>query len=290
MTHIEDNNNIYFSITEVANVLEVSAATIRNWEKQGLFVAKRSSNSYRIYSLKDIEALKQINYYSKNYKMNAQAIKDIMMPRMSSPPIMQDAEINTPTASPSRKLLGKKWRDYRIETNKTLEEVANDVGISVSYLSKIENGHANVSYEILDKLAIYYDKSILHFFEPEEEAKVVVEKGKGEKIQTGLAGVMMESLIAQKERVLFPMMFYIEPDSGSSHTHKHNGEEFIHVLSGTVRITLDEKENHKLKEGDSIYFKSSTKHSWKNIGTKTAKLLWVHSPYERNIQEDKSTE
>ncbi len=286
MTQIEDNNDIYFSITEVANVLEVSAATIRNWEKQELFVAKRSSNSYRIYSLKDIEALKQINYYSKNYKMNAQAIKDIMIPRMSSPPIMQDAEDNAPTSAPSRKLLGKKWKDYRVETNKTLEEVANDVGISVSYLSKIENGQANVSYEILEKLAIYYGKSILHFFEPEEEAKAVVEKGKGEKIQTGLTGVMMESLIAQKERVLFPMMFYIEPDCGSSHTHKHNGEEFIHVLSGTIRITLDEKDNHKLKEGDSIYFKSSTQHSWKNIGTKTAKLLWVHSPYERNLQED----
>lgn len=286
MSDIENNNDIYFSITEVANLLEVSAATIRNWEKQDLFVAKRNSNSYRIYSLKDIEILKQINYYSKTYKMNAQAIKEVMMPRMSSPPILQDAESRENLSSPSRKLLGKKWKDYRVETNKTLEEVAQDVGISISYLSKIENGQANVSYEILEKLAIYYDKSILHFFEPEEESKFVVEKGKGEKIQTGLTGVMMESLIAQKERVLFPLMFYIEPDCGSSHTHKHNGEEFIHVLTGTVLITLDEKDQYKIKEGDSIYFKSSTKHSWRNIGTKTAKLLWVHSPYERNMQED----
>jgi len=282
---IDSNNSsstIYFNINEVANIIEVSAATIRNWEKKDLFTAKRASNSYRIYSLEDIEVLKRIKYYSKNYQMNSLAIKEILMPHVEAPPIIKDNLENPTTHTPSRKLLGGKWKEYRIEQNKTLEEIATDIGISTSYLSKIENGQANVSYEVIERLASYYGKSVLHFFEPEEEQKIVVEKGKGEKLQTGLPGVLMESLIAQKERVLFPMMFYVEPGYGSDNTHKHNGEEFIHVLKGVFEITLDENEVHLLKEGDSIYFKSSTNHSWHNTGKSTAKILWIHSPVERN--------
>ncbi len=40
---------VFFSITEVARQIGVVPATIRNWEKQGLFTARRSDNGYRIY-------------------------------------------------------------------------------------------------------------------------------------------------------------------------------------------------------------------------------------------------
>ena len=278
----DGSSTIFFNINEVAKIIEVSASTIRNWEKQDLFTAKRASNAYRIYSLEDIEVLKRIKYYSKNYKMNSQAIKDILMPHIEAPPIIKDNLEHPTTHTPSRKLLGGKWKEYRIEQNKTLEEVSTAIGISTSYLSKIENSQANISYEVIERLASYYDKSLLHFFEPEEEQNIIVEKGKGEKLQTGLPGVLMESLIAQRERVLFPMMFYVEPGYGSNMTHKHNGEEFIHVLKGILEVTLDEKDIFVIKEGDSMYFKSSTNHSWRNAGKYTAKLLWVHSPVERN--------
>lgn len=277
------SNTIFFNINEVAKIIEVSTSTIRNWEKKDLFTAKRSANSYRIYSLNDIEILKRIKHYSKNYQMNSQAIKDILMPHIQAPPIIKNNLKKPPSHTPSRKLLGSKWKDHRIKLNKTLEEVALDIDISISYLSKIENCQANVSYEVIQKLASYYGENVLHFFEPEEEQNIIVEKGKGEKLQTGLPGVLMESLIAQKDKVLFPMMYYVEPGYGSIMTQKHNGEEFIHVLKGVLEITLDEKDLYTLKEGDSIYFKSSTSHSWKNKDKSTAKLLWVHSPLERNI-------
>lgn len=280
---IDSNNgssSVYFNITEVATILKVSASTIRNWERKGLFTAKRAANSYRIYSLEDIEVLKKIKYYSKNYKINSQAIKDLLMPNIVAPPIIKDNLENPTIHTPSRKLLSGKWKENRLKQDKTLEEVANAIGISTSYLSKIEHSQANISYEVIEKLASYYGKSLLHFFEPEEEQKIIVEKGKGEKLQTGLPGVLMESLIAQKDKVLFPMMFYVEPGKGPDTPHKHNGEEFIHVIKGTFQVTLDEKETFVIKEGDSIYFKSSTNHIWKNPSKYPAQLLWVHSPVE----------
>ena len=273
------NAELYFSINEVAKLLGVVPATIRNWEKQGFFVAKRSPNAYRIYSLEDIEILKKIKQYSIDDKMGTKAIKNLIQTQLSLPPLIS-TDVYESLNTPSRKLIGGKWKQYRDKLKLTLEDVATQVGISTSYLSKIENGLANISYEILERLATFYGESVLHFFEPEEETRNLVEKGTGEPVEAGIPGVALESLISQKEHVLFPMMFYVEPGAGSPETHQHHGEEFIYIVNGTFRVILNHTEVYDMKTGDSMYFKSHEFHSWINPGKKTSQVLWVHSPVE----------
>jgi transcriptional regulator with XRE-family HTH domain len=278
---VEHTSELYFSVNEVAKILGVVPATIRNWEKYGFFVAKRSANAYRIYSLEDIEILKKIKHYAIDNKMGVKAIQNILVGHISTPPTLAGYDSPPPANQPSRKLIGGKWKEYRDNLNLTLEEVAVKVGISTSYLSKIENGQANISYEILERLATFYGESVLHFFEPEEENRNLVEKGSGEPVQAGIAGVRLESLISQKEHVLFPMMFYVESGCGSPETHQHHGEEFIYVVSGNFQVTLNHEVVYDMKAGDSMYFKSYEFHSWMNPGKKPAQILWVHSPVER---------
>lgn len=277
----ELNMPLYFSINEVAKLLGVVPATIRNWEKQGYFVAKRSSNAYRIYSLEDIELLKKIKQYSIDDRMGTKAIKSILVSQVTPPPMLTGNEIPEPRESSGRKLIGGKWKQYRDNKKLTLEEVASQVGISTSYLSKIENGQANISYTILERLANFYGKSVLHFFEPEEIHRPLIEKGTGEPIQAGMEGVVLESLISQKDHVLFPVMFYIEPGAGAPETHQHHGEEFVFVVKGHFRVTLDHNQIFDMKTGDSMYFKSIEFHSWTNPSKKPAQVLWVHCPVER---------
>jgi len=53
-----DEREIYFSIKEAAEILGVSALTLRNWDKAGKFRAQRHPmNNYRVYKL---SALKDI--------------------------------------------------------------------------------------------------------------------------------------------------------------------------------------------------------------------------------------
>lgn len=47
---------IYFSIKEAAEILGISAPTLRNWDKSGKFPAARHPmNNYRVYKLSALE-------------------------------------------------------------------------------------------------------------------------------------------------------------------------------------------------------------------------------------------
>jgi len=47
---------IYFSISEAADILGVSSLTLRNWDKSGKFPAHRHPmNNYRVYKLSALE-------------------------------------------------------------------------------------------------------------------------------------------------------------------------------------------------------------------------------------------
>ena len=55
------------------------------------------------------------------------------------------------------------------------------------------------------------------------------------------------------------------------------GEEFGFVLQGRIEIvTLREK--YKLGKGDSFSIDGQKQHSIRNIGTSTAKVLWITTP------------
>ena len=51
-----NNKEIYFSIKEAADILDVSSLTLRNWDKSGKFKAQRHPmNNYRVYKLSALE-------------------------------------------------------------------------------------------------------------------------------------------------------------------------------------------------------------------------------------------
>ena len=50
----------YYTIKEAAEILGVSAITLRNWDKRGLFIAYRHPiNNYRIYRADQLELLRR---------------------------------------------------------------------------------------------------------------------------------------------------------------------------------------------------------------------------------------
>lgn len=272
------NDEVLFNINQVAKMLGVVPATIRNWEKGGLFTAKRKDNNYRVFDFDDIELLKKIKRYSIDENIGIHALKNILRSDIGkTTPIKAEDD---GSAKYSKKLLSSKWKEKREELHYTLEDLSSAVGISPSYLSKIEKGQVNISLEILNKLANFYGESILYFFDNNITESKVVRSSEREEVDVGLKGVRMESLVSVKQHMLIPMMYTVEPGCGSLESHHHTGEEFIYIINGKIQVTLNETEVYILKSGDSMYFKSNEYHNWYNISKKVTTLIWVHSPVE----------
>lgn len=269
------NDDLTFTINQVAKILGVVPATIRNWEKNGLITAKRTPSNYRVFTLGDIETLKKIKELSVDRHISAEAIRLLLPPLEEGDDLAAYVEQQKENIY-SRKLLSEKWREIRKQQGYTLEEVSRAVGISVAHLSNLENG-GNISMENIDKLAHFYRESPLYFMNPAVLENHLVRKGTGESIRlSNDEGKEMTSLISMREHMMYPVLCTVEPGCGSTEPHTHNGEEMVYVLSGVIEYRLNDDPPYILHPGDTFYYKGSDLHSWQNISTKPARLLWVH--------------
>lgn len=72
MNRTGGNDTLSFSRKEAAEFLDVTIDTLRNWELNGLFTAKRGKNGYRIYGTEDLWRLKIIrSLRCANYSLSS---------------------------------------------------------------------------------------------------------------------------------------------------------------------------------------------------------------------------
>lgn len=268
-------DNITFTINQVAKMIGVVPATIRNWEKNDLIRVKRSESNYRIFTPDDIETLKKIKAYSNDKHMGQHAIK-VLLPKPDPDSDVEWFVTQQKESFFSKKLMSEKWRQIRKEKGYTLEDVSKAVGISVAHLSNLENG-GNMSLGLLNKLAHFYEESPLYFMNPSDSENRLVRKGAGDPIRLdNKPGIEMTSLIALQEHMMYPVLCTVEPGYGNLTPHTHNGEEMVYILSGTVEYRINDEPPYILKAGDTFYYKGADLHSWQNNSNKPAKLLWIH--------------
>jgi len=255
----------YLKIGDVAKQVGISSSAIRAWEKLGLTRPQRTKSRYRLYADEDVRLLKKARYLRKVRGLNAAAIVQMLK---------RDGSIK-PLASDGAASIGSRLRRLRTKRGVGLAEVAAAAGISVGFLSALERSQMSASVGTLRRLARYYRTNILDFFDATESNTRLVRPKKRKVLEAG-PGVRME-LLAWGNKVMEPHLFRIKPNSGSGESYAHEGEEFLFVLRGGLKIALDGEEYH-LKRGDSFYFESATPHRWRNPGRSETWLLWVNTP------------
>ena len=257
----------YLKIGEAARHLRISASLLRAWETAGLIEPMRTAKGYRLYSREDLKGLKQAVYLSRVRRMNAAALVELLGRRNGS-------RRGTAT-SLSRSSLGSQLRQMRMQRKLALADVGRAVGVSVGFLSALERGQTTASVGTLRKLAAFFDRNILDFFHSEDPPQAVVRPHQRKVLEAG-PGVRMD-LLAWGNTVMEPHLFHVAPGRGSGGSYAHPGEEFLFVLNGQLEISLA-GEIHRLSAGDSLYFDSSTPHTWRNPGKKETRILWINTP------------
>src|SRR5260370_14497585 len=259
------NGKPYLKIGDVARLVGVSPSVIRTWENRGLARPKRTESKYQLYSADDVKLLKRARFLRKVRGLNAAAIVELLRREGRA----------RPPADGSAGAIGSHLRRLRSKRKLSLAQVALTVGISVGFLSALERSQMSASVGTLRKLARFYKTSILDFFDATGASSRQVQPAQRKVLEAG-PGVRME-LLACGNTMMEPHLFRVAPGAGSGESYSHEGEEFLYILSGALRITL-ENEEYRLKAGDSFYFESATPHHWKNPGRAEAWLLWVNTP------------
>jgi len=264
-----DNGPVRYKVAEAARLAGVSASTLRLWESQGLLVPGRSQTGHRQYSADDVARLKRISWYRVERGLNPAAIREALE---SEEPSADGAEASQDSG------IGRKLRSLRHASGKTLDQVAGDIGVTASTLSTLERTSQGVSFKTLHDLAEYYGTTVSRL-SGEERADVptLVRAGEWRTWPETTPGVTVQ-LLAEGRRMMDCHRFVLAPGAASEGAYRHEGEEFMHVLSGRLELVLDSDQFFDLGQGDSLYFESRRYHSWRNRHDGETVILWINTP------------
>ncbi len=187
------------------------------------------------------------------------------------------------TVAPPELRIGPRMKHTRLLKGMTLRQLADAAGCSESLLSKIENGRANPSLKMIHRVASALSMPVAGLFQQESDPdSVVLRHGERPVVETDQVrrgeGVQLEAVIPNAPgHLLSGYINHIEPGGGSAGDLQHEGEEFGYVLEGEIELKVSGR-RHRIGVGDCFHFRSERPHSYRNVGKKTARILWLNTP------------
>lgn len=175
-------------------------------------------------------------------------------------------------------IIGDKLKQLRIKNGLTQEELADRLELSKGFISQIERDLTSPSIATLIDILECLGTNIQDFFNESVEEKVVFSKDdifvkEDKELKNNIHWIVPTS----QKNDMEPILIYLEKEGKSIEHDPHEGEEFGYVLDGTVFLHVGNK-RHKVKKGETFYFKPTLTHYISNGGNKKAALLWVCTP------------
>ncbi|MGB3313582.1 MAG: XRE family transcriptional regulator, partial [Albidovulum sp.] len=179
--------------------------------------------------------------------------------------------------------LGKRVRELRKERGWTLEQAAGQAGLARSTLSKIENGQMSPTYEALKKLAEGLSITVPQLFTPPSKGQVsgrmaVTKTGEGQAHATATyEHRLMAGALRAKQMLPYTARIRARSVEEFDGWVRHDGEEFLYVLTGVARLYTEFYEPVDLRRGDSAYYDATMGHNVISVSEEDATILWVTS-------------
>ena len=202
--------------------------------------------------------------------------------------------------------LGAKLKEIRRGRGVTLQQIADQTGLSKSFVSQIETGAANPSIaslkKITDVLGVPLGALFTHgengssdtpaaapngfasgaagaapsSLDPGGEVRVVRRNRRKMLIEPGKKGKMY-LLTPDLQRKLEVILGEEQPGNADEEWYSHIGEECGFVLEGRYEVSVGDQV-FVLEAGDSIYFPSHLPHKTRVLGDQPVKTIWVITP------------
>ena len=178
--------------------------------------------------------------------------------------------------------LGPKVRALRKAQQKTLAELSQATGVSISALSKIENDQVSPTFANLMRLAEGLGISLSDLVMLDDQnnsvsARMTVSR-KAEVAFRSTPKYDIYALCADlRHKRMTPLIERVKADDPSKIDRllAHLGEEFFFVLQGSIEVHTEYYNPVRLDAGDSAYLDSSMAHTLVAVGGKDADILMI---------------
>ena len=264
------SGSVGFSIGEVSQAVGLAPQTLRLWERERLIKPRRTDRGYRVYTELDVARLREIKQLRKVEGLNFAAIRK----QLGNAP--EATSLNGSERTRSSGTPGEQLRRLRVKAHKTLKEVSEATGLSISFISALERGGSGASVASLRLLAGAYGVNMREVFGADLEQSSPLVRGEERPVMQWDNGVRFEEM-ATGEKVMDPSYIRVPPGTGSEGFYSHNGEEFIFVISGPLFVELKDQGTFRVAPGDTLYFPSTTPHRWW-AGEEPVEAVYVNTP------------
>lgn len=186
------------------------------------------------------------------------------------------------TKSPTRSLetqkgqplIGALIRERRRKLNMTLKALGEAANLSVGFLSQVERDQATPSLGALSLISRSLDVEMEYFISSPAVIRGTTKSGERESFSVDDSSLKYERLGADFAGNVLSSFIITVPAGYQSETVSHEGEEIIFILEGEVTTDV-EGESVVLGKGDSLHFRSTRQHSWRNATDQATKILWT---------------
>ena len=191
--------------------------------------------------------------------------------------------------------LGSLIRGLRRQKSWTLRQMSDKVGIPLSTLAKVEQDKLSLTYDKLQQFTSRLGLTMAEFLAqadpPAVDAPQVVTARRSltrdnNSIQISTPNYDYEYLCADlREKRMVPILTRIRAHDIAEFGEpvRHQGEEFVFVLEGTVEVHLQFYTSVVLKAGEGIYLDSTMGHAYVAKDCESALVLGVCSGEDRNL-------
>jgi transcriptional regulator with XRE-family HTH domain len=187
-----------------------------------------------------------------------------------------DEAASQPTWSSEQ--LGRRLRELRTARGLRLSDLARESGLSVSFLSQVEQGQSDIAVGRLMRIAHALQVQLPELVDlPAAPARPLVRAGERATLPTPTKGLEIELLAdSLSDGHTYAVSHLAAGSSVEARGYRPPGQEyFIYMLEGPAVIEFSSGDPITLDEGDSISFLSEDFRRLTNPRDVTTRLLWV---------------
>ncbi|MCK1722433.1 XRE family transcriptional regulator [Bradyrhizobium sp. 141] len=167
--------------------------------------------------------------------------------------------------APIEERMGVAIRRARLERGLTLRDVASEASISVSMLSRFENGQSAAGLALLERICATLGtdlSTLLSEIEQKSEARLIKASDQREVVRSG-GGIRYTCRLfseQKRSRKVFKLFVVnIDKKSKDYPRFQHHGTEFLYMLGGRMQYRFENR-TQLLEPGDAFTFSGNIPH------------------------------